>query len=145
MLESPAELTNAIDEEDDLTLIDTAGRSPRDVGAIRELANIVANLPEIETHLVCAAASSATSIEELANRYRALKPSRLLFTKVDEVNEAPELSRAPARLSLPITWVTTGQSVPEDLEEPTTARIQELATSGLGGLGRIASNRTNAA
>jgi len=145
VLESPAELTNAIDEEDDLTLIDTAGRSPRDVGAIRELANIVANLPEIETHLVCAAASSATSIEELANRYRALKPSRLLFTKVDEVNEAPELSRAPARLSLPITWVTTGQSVPEDLEEPTTARIQELATSGLGGLGRIASNRTNAA
>ncbi len=149
VLESPSELTNAINASDeagdDLTLIDTAGRSPRDVGAIQELANIVANLPEIETHLVCAAASSATCIEELANRYRALKPSRLLFTKVDEVDEAPELSRAPARLSLPITWVTTGQSVPEDLEEPTTARVQELAASGLGGLGRIASTRTHAA
>ncbi len=148
VLESPAELTNAINDDDDLTLIDTAGRSPRDVGAIKELANIVANIPAIETHLVCAAASSATSIEELANRYRALNPSRLLFTKVDEVDEAPELSRAPARLSLPVTWVTTGQSVPEDLEEPTLARIQELATSGLGGLGglgRIPTSRTNAA
>ncbi|CAN5698192.1 hypothetical protein BH11MYX1_BH11MYX1_43110 [soil metagenome] len=136
VLESAAELTNAINfsgnDGDDLTLIDTAGRSPRDVGAINELARIVAQLPEIETHLVCAAASSATFIEELANRYRALNPARLLFTKVDEVDDAPEMSRAPARLSLPITWVTTGQSVPEDLEEPTPARVQELATTGLG-------------
>jgi len=129
--ESPGELTRMISDEDELTLIDTAGRSPRDVGAIRELANAIGNVPKIETHLVVAAASSAQLIEDLANRYRGLNPSRLLFTKVDEVDEAPELSRAPARLSLPITWVTTGQSVPEDIEEPTTARVHELASTGL--------------
>ena len=114
-----------------LTLIDTAGRSPRDVGAIKELATAVARIPPIETHLVVAAASTATVIEDLANRYCALNPTRLLFTKLDEVDEAPELARAPARLSLPITWVTTGQSVPEDIEEPTSARVLELATAGL--------------
>jgi len=135
--ESPGDLTRMISDEDELTLIDTAGRSPRDVGAIKELAAAVANAPKIETHLVVAAASSATVIEDLANRYRGLNPSRLLFTKVDEIDEAPELSRAPARLSLPITWVTTGQSVPEDIEEPTTARVHELASTGL----RLASTR----
>jgi flagellar biosynthesis protein FlhF len=129
--ESPGDLTRMISDEDDLTLIDTAGRSPRDVGAIKELAAAVANVPRIETHLVVPAASSATVIEDLANRYRGLNPSRLLFTKLDEVDEAPELSRAPARLSLPITWVTTGQSVPEDIEEPTNARVLELASTGL--------------
>ncbi|MEO6777309.1 MAG: hypothetical protein ABI467_30555 [Kofleriaceae bacterium] len=129
--ETPGDLTRLIDDEDDLTLIDTAGRSPRDVGAIKELAAAVAHLPAIETHLVVAAASTATVIEDLANRYCALNPTRLLFTKLDEVEEAPELARAPARLSLPITWVTTGQAVPEDLEEPTTARVHELATAGL--------------
>ena len=139
--ESPGDLTRMISDEDELTLIDTAGRSPRDVGAIRELAAAVANAPKIETHLVVAAASSATVIEDLANRYRGLNPSRLLFTKVDEIDEAPELSRAPARLSLPITWVTTGQSVPEDIEEPTTARVHELASTGL----RLGSSRTQAA
>ncbi|MEO8842718.1 MAG: hypothetical protein ABI591_13555 [Kofleriaceae bacterium] len=139
--ESPGDLTRMISDEDDLTLIDTAGRSPRDVGAIKELAAAVANAPKIETHLVVAAASSATVIEDLVNRYRGVNPSRLLFTKVDEIDEAPELSRAPARLSLPITWVTTGQSVPEDIEEPTTARVQELASTGL----RLASSRTQAA
>ncbi|HEY6035508.1 MAG TPA: hypothetical protein VIV58_14645 [Kofleriaceae bacterium] len=129
--ETPGDLTRLIDDEDDLTLIDTAGRSPRDVGAIKELAQAVAHIPAIETHLVVAAASTATIIEDLANRYCALNPTRLLFTKLDEVDEAPELARAPARLSLPITWVTTGQSVPEDIEEPTSARVQELATAGL--------------
>ncbi|MEO8550102.1 MAG: hypothetical protein ABI678_09010 [Kofleriaceae bacterium] len=129
--ETPGELTRLIDDEDELTLIDTAGRSPRDVGAIKELASAVANIRGIETHLVVAAASTATIIEDLANRYRVVNPTRLLFTKLDEVDESPELSRAPARLSLPITWVTTGQSVPEDIEEPTSARVLELATSGL--------------
>ena len=135
--ESPGDLTRMISDEDELTLIDTAGRSPRDVGAIKELAAAIANAPKIETHLVVAAASSATVIEDLANRYRGLNLSRLLFTKLDEIEEAPELSRAPARLSLPITWVTTGQSVPEDIEEPTTARVHELASTGL----RLASTR----
>ena len=37
--ESPGDLTRMISDEDDLTLIDTAGRSPRDVGAIKELAS----------------------------------------------------------------------------------------------------------
>jgi flagellar biosynthesis protein FlhF len=132
--ETPGDLTRLIDDEDDLTLIDTAGRSPRDVGAIKELATAVAHIPQIETHLVVAAASTATVIEDLANRYCSLNPTRLLFTKLDEVDEAPELARAPARLSLPITWVTTGQSVPEDIEEPTSARVQELATAGLARL-----------
>lgn len=129
--ETPGDLTRLIDNEDELTLIDTAGRSPRDVGAIKELAIAIANIRGIETHLVVAAASTATIIEDLANRYRGVNPTRLLFTKLDEVDESPELSRAPARLSLPITWVTTGQSVPEDIEEPTSARVLELATVGL--------------
>jgi flagellar biosynthesis protein FlhF len=137
VLESPAELATAIDDNDDLTLIDTAGRSPRDISAIRELAEALADAPPIETHLVLAASASATSNEDVANRYRSLEPARLLFTKVDEIDEAPEMSHAPARLSLPITWVTTGQSVPEDLEEPTTQRVLELATAGLGARLRI--------
>src|SRR5262249_21662375 len=134
VVDSVADLGSHIDGAGgaDLTLIDTAGRSPRDTNAIRELATALADTPEIETHLVLPANASATTIEDIANRYRALDPQRLLFTKVDEVDEAPELSRAPARLNLPITWVTTGQSVPEDLEEPTTQRVLELATNGLG-------------
>ena len=127
-----SDLANAIDDDNDLTLIDTAGRSPRDAAAIAELASAMRACCPIETHLVVAAGSSATAIESLANRYRALDPVRMLFTKVDEVDAAIEMSRAPVRLELPITWITTGQSVPEDIEEPTAQRVIELAVTGLG-------------
>jgi flagellar biosynthesis protein FlhF len=129
---SPADLADAIDDNDDLTLIDTAGRSPRDSAAIAELAAGMRQCPPIETHLVVSAGSTAMAIESLCNRYRALQPARMLFTKVDEIETSPEMARAPLRLELPITWITTGQSVPEDLEEPTNERVLEVAATGLG-------------
>jgi flagellar biosynthesis protein FlhF len=129
--ESPAALANLIDPANDLTLIDTAGKSPRDRAAIEELAGHIDGL-DIEVHLVVPAGSSAAQVDELVQRYGALGPTHLLFTKLDECEHAPELALAPARTRLPITWVTTGQAVPEDIEEPSPARVLELATSGLG-------------
>ena len=128
--DSPADLANLIDPANDLTLIDTAGRSPRDAAAIEELAGHIEGL-DIEVHLVVPAGSSAAQIDELMQRYRTLAPVRLLFTKLDECGHAPELALAPARTRLPITWVTTGQAVPEDIEQPTDARVLELASGGL--------------
>jgi len=129
--ETPDALADLIDPANDLTLIDTAGKSPRDRAAIEELARHVAGI-DLEVHLVIPAGASAAQIDELVQRYRALAPTRLLFTKLDECEQAPELALAPARTRMPITWVTTGQAVPEDIEEPSTARVLELARVGLG-------------
>jgi len=128
--ETPAALGALINPSNDLTLIDTAGRSPRDRDAIEELASHVERL-DIEVHLVIPAGSTAAQVDELTERYRALAPVRLLFTKLDECDHAPELALAPLRTRLPITWVTTGQAVPEDIEQPTSARVLELASNGL--------------
>ena len=137
------QLRELCEDEDALTLVDTAGRSPRDTRAIAELAQLVEGLP-VETHLVVPAALSPVAIDDFARRYRALAPARLLFTKLDEVEEVTELAAAPARLALPVTWVTTGQAVPEDLEEPTMARLLELAAGGLHSTTKTAS-KTRAA
>ena len=128
--ETPAALADLLDPANELTLIDTAGRSPRDTAAIAELAAHTAGL-DLEVHLVIPAASTAAQVDELVGRYRALAPARLLFTKVDECDTAPELAQAPGRTGLPITWVTTGQAVPEDIEQPTPARLLELASGAL--------------
>jgi flagellar biosynthesis protein FlhF len=130
--EDAAALRDVVDESADLTLIDTAGRSPRESGDIEALAAILPQLPPVEVHLVIPAASSPAAIDALVARFRPLRPARLLFTKIDEVDTAAELSLAPARHQLPITWVTTGQQVPEDIEEPTAPRVLELASRGLG-------------
>lgn len=116
---------------DELVLIDTAGKSPRDLGSVEELAEAIGELAQLEVHLVIPAASSAAAIDELVARYRPLGPARILFTKLDEIDGAPELAHAPARTRLPVTWVTTGQAVPEDIEQPSAARLLELARDGL--------------
>ena len=126
--ETPSSLAEFLDDDYDLVLIDTAGRSPRDTASIDELAAELATLPPIEIHLVVPASAGPEAIDELAARYSRLAPSRLLFTKLDEVERCPELTNAPSRTGLPITWVTMGQGVPEDIEEPTSARVLELSS-----------------
>ncbi len=133
--ETPGMIRELLEETCELTLIDTAGRSPREAAAsIAELAALLPHLPPIEVHLVVPAAASPAAVDELVARYRPLAPARLLVTKLDEVETAPDLALAPGRTGLPITWVTTGQQVPEDLEEPTAARILELARQAVNAL-----------
>lgn len=126
-------LAATLDElaDHDLTLVDTAGRSPRDHAAIATLERALAGTRGVEVHLTAPAVLSATQLDELHARYAALRPQRLLITKVDECDRVPELVAAPARLGLPITWLTTGQAVPEDLEVATPARLAALAQHGL--------------
>jgi flagellar biosynthesis protein FlhF len=126
-----AGLAEALATDADLVLIDTAGRSPRDTAAIAELATMIEDVPAIEVHVAISAGTSPAQIDKIVALYRPLAPARLLFTKLDEVDAAPELAEAPVRLRLPVTWITTGQQVPEDLEEPTANRLLELATAGL--------------
>lgn len=115
----------------DLVLIDTAGRSPLDQPALDELERAVRPLRHVEVHLAIAAGTAPAMVDELHRRYAGLGLRRLLWTKIDEVSAAPELIRAGHRLELPVTWVTTGQAVPEDIEEVSPTRLLELAERGL--------------
>jgi len=133
VLDDPHALADAVDTDDELILIDTAGRSPRDVAPIAELAAAIGRLHDLEVHLVIPASTSPAGIDSLVGRFAALEPSRLLFSKLDEQDATPELLLAPRRTRLPITWVTTGQAVPEDLEQPTAHRLGELAARGVAG------------
>jgi flagellar biosynthesis protein FlhF len=107
----------------DRIYVDTAGRSPRDREALWSLEHALGGLDDVEVHLAIAAATSPALIDDCARRHRALGVARLLFTKLDEALDLGELIRAPRRLGLPVTWVTTGQRVPEDLEDATAERL----------------------
>ncbi len=115
----------------DLTLVDTAGRSPRDRAAIATLERALAKARGVEVHLTAPAATAPAQLDELAQRFAPLRPRRLLITKLDECGRAPDLVTAPVRLQLPITWLAVGQQVPEDLEVATAPRLAELARRGL--------------
>ncbi|MCC7381324.1 MAG: hypothetical protein IT384_05815 [Deltaproteobacteria bacterium] len=112
--------------------VDTAGRSPRDHAAITELAGALSGTHEVEAHLALPAASSRRATDIWVERWRGAPLRRLLFTKLDEADAPDELVRAPARHRLPVSFVATGQRVPEDLEEPCAERLLALAQGAFG-------------
>jgi flagellar biosynthesis protein FlhF len=119
-------------ERYDRVYIDTSGRSPRDPDAIGTLERALAGLPDLEVHLALPAASARATTAQCLRRYRALGVDRLLFTKLDEADELAELVRAPARHGRPVSFLTTGQRVPEDLEDASARRLLDLALAGFG-------------
>lgn len=114
----------------DRVFIDTAGRSPRDRSALAELVEVLANVPDLETHLTIAAGTSSTVLDAWLQRLGPSNVDRLLFTKVDEAETLRDLVEAPARLQRPVSFLTTGQRVPEDLELATREKLFALATAG---------------
>ncbi|HEX7625038.1 MAG TPA: flagellar biosynthesis protein FlhF [Anaeromyxobacteraceae bacterium] len=112
-------------QEADLVLIDTAGRfSAEDVARQAEL---VRAIPKVQLHLVISAATGALELSAVAERYRALQPDRLLFSKLDEAAGPGAVLSAAVRIPRPVSCITDGQRVPEDLHALTGRELVDLA------------------
>ena len=99
----------------DLILIDTAGRSPRDLERIADLAEFLNSDSGIENWLVLAAHSHEKQLQQIIKNFSSLKISSLVFTKLDECDTWGALLNIPTRTALPLACLTNGQQVPEDL------------------------------
>lgn len=104
----------------DVVLIDTAGRSQRDTAKIMELKKFLAKGTDVDTRLVISAASSEQHMEETVKGFSGLSVSGLVFTKLDEAAMLGPIFNVSVRTGLPVSYFTTGQSVPEDMEEATS-------------------------
>jgi flagellar biosynthesis protein FlhF len=109
-------------------LVDTAGRSPQD-GSVRDLYDALAGRPGVRTHLVLAAGTPPRDAERVFDRYVAARPDRVVLTKTDETDSIAPLMRVLRQRRIPVSYLGTGQRVPEDLR-PATAAL--LAATMLG-------------
>jgi flagellar biosynthesis protein FlhF len=94
--------------------------------AAAEIAAWLSAHPGIETHLVLPATMKPADLTCAVDRFEVFRPSKLLFTRVDETSTfGPAFSEA-SRTGKPISFLATGQRVPEDLMEATKKRVVEL-------------------
>ncbi|HKK33485.1 MAG TPA: flagellar biosynthesis protein FlhF [Desulfomicrobiaceae bacterium] len=107
----------------DLVLIDTAGRSPRDTESIDVLKSMLDSGSAIETHLVLASSTREADLEETVHRFSRVPLSGVIFTKVDECLTCGSVLNIPLSRSLPLTCLTNGQRVPEDILEADPATV----------------------
>jgi flagellar biosynthesis protein FlhF len=109
-----------------LVLIDTPGHNPKDTAVLDQLRRFLEELPDVETHLVLSATTKPKDLSDIALRFEPLKPSRLIFTKLDETSTYGPILSTLVRVKRPLSYLGTGQEVPQDLELATSRRVADL-------------------
>jgi flagellar biosynthesis protein FlhF len=122
---SPAEIMNAVNNYDDkdIILLDTAGRSHKDQYQLTELKSLLKSSLDFETYLVLSATTKFSDCIEIIKSYSFLDDFKLLFTKLDETSTLGILLNIAYITKKPIAYLTTGQSVPDDIEIANNAKI----------------------
>lgn len=100
----------------DLILIDTAGRSPYNRLHINELRSFLDVEPRVETHLVLSASTRLADLKQIVKNFASTGVDRLLFSKTDETDIVGGVISIAHETGLPVSYVTTGQSVPDDIQ-----------------------------
>lgn len=110
----------------DVVLIDTTGRSQRDPVALQELQQMLSAIPGVEAELVLSATTRDAELYDMVSRFGIFKPTGIIASKLDEATLFGSLYNVSQKSKLPITYFTTGQRVPEDIEEATRERMASL-------------------
>jgi flagellar biosynthesis protein FlhF len=125
-VETTAGLGQVVDSAPDghLVLIDTPGLGPalfESTGV--DLAMFLSRRQNIDTQLVLTATTRRIDIEKAAKRFEVFRPAGLIFTRLDETDSLGCIVGEAIRSGLPVTWVCTGQLIPEDIEPASKRRI----------------------
>lgn len=129
---TPQELRSALYRHQDkqLVLIDTAGRSPANQPQMAELEALLAVDDNIEKHLVLSATTKFTDCLQAVQRFQPSKPQKYLFTKLDEASNLGTIFNLMFHAPKTMSYITTGQNVPDDIELADSNRLTTLMLRG---------------
>jgi flagellar biosynthesis protein FlhF len=137
VVSTPREMRDALRQLSglDLVLMDTAGRSPRDEVKIQELRAFLTEAQADEVHLVLSAVASASSLVRTAERFAVAQTTHLVLTKLDEATAMGSLLPTLRSSGLPLSYVTNGQNVPDDIAAADSRQIARAMLAVSGGVG----------
>jgi len=122
---SPNEIKDAVSvyADRDLVMIDTAGRSHKNKSQFEELKALITASEADEIYLVLSTTTSIRNCREILSNYNFLKDYKLIFTKLDESPITGIMLNTKYLTGKNLSYITTGQSVPDDIEIANTDRI----------------------
>lgn len=117
-----------------LVLIDTAGMGQRDLRLNEQLDTLVGDKKiKIRNYLVLPATAQRRVLQEAVDHFRRIPLAGCILTKLDESLSLGDVLDISIQNSLPISYITDGQRVPEDIR---LADGAELVKQALGNLER---------
>lgn len=115
-----------------LVLIDTAGVGQRDIRLTEQLDTLVKNAKvRIRSYLVMSATSQRRVMQEAVDHFRRIPLSGCILTKLDESLNLGEVINVCIQNALPISYITDGQRVPEDIQVANAALLVGAAMGSL--------------
>jgi flagellar biosynthesis GTPase FlhF len=129
VIKKPEELAYAVEKfkKKDFVIIDTAGRSPKNKEQMEELKKYLQHIGiDIEVCLVLSATTKLSVMYETIEKFGYIGFSSIIFTKIDETSTTGSILSVCDKYNLPVSYITTGQKVPGDVEVATKERVTEI-------------------
>ena len=113
-------------EDYDSIIIDSAGYSQRNEKKLFEMRDIFDKRGSIHNSLVLSATSKDSDINEVTRKFGCMPIDSVIFTKLDESAAYGSLFNHAIRFKKPLSYLTLGQKIPEDLEIASRERLVDL-------------------
>ncbi|NFP91547.1 flagellar biosynthesis protein FlhF [Clostridium sporogenes] len=110
----------------DVILVDTTGRSSKNMMQISELRAFIEKIKEKSVHLVISASTKNKDIETIIKGYTILEYENIIITKLDETSTYGSILTILDKGKKPISFITTGQDVPDDIKEGNKEEIAKI-------------------
>ncbi|MHB8170460.1 MAG: flagellar biosynthesis protein FlhF [Thermincolia bacterium] len=125
---TPQELSDAMQTHanKDMVIIDTAGRSHKNEDQMAELKSFLDAARPSDIILVLSTTTKARDMLEIIESYSDINIGRLIFTKLDETASCGVILNAVNQTKKNLSYITTGQSVPDDIEVADPGKIARM-------------------
>lgn len=117
----------------DLVFVDTAGFSHKNQEQADEMERMIAGLNEEyekEVYLVVSATTKYKDLLEIVDTFKHIAEYKLIFTKLDETSTYGNILNVKLYSGAGLSYMTTGQNVPDDIEEFDTQKIVKQLLGG---------------
>ncbi len=113
------EMEDALDfmKDRDVVLIDTTGRSSKNVMQISELRAFINKVKEPNIHLVVSCTTKNKDVRSIIEGYKILNYNNVIITKLDETSTYGSIINILEFAGKPLSYVTIGQNVPDDIRK----------------------------
>jgi len=126
LVESASDLQKclALNQDAELILIDTIGRSPRDLAKLAEMKEILAACgSQACVYLALAATTKGSDTEEILRQFEPFGYRAVVLTKLDETMRIGNIISCLSRHRKPVAYLCDGQGVPQDIQEAGVVRL----------------------
>lgn len=125
---SVKEMGSALESMKDceVILIDTTGRNSKNAMQIAELNSFVQKANSKNIYMVISSTTKNKDIDAILQGYKVLNFNNVIITKLDETTTYGSILNILDSAEKPLSFVTTGQNVPDDFKELTAEEISRL-------------------